>query len=466
MGRTLVQQSSRVVHVAVALLLLFGIAATGFLGGSIGAQDATPGATPGGSTPSAAVDGALVDVALDPIPAAPSFLRLIRITMAPGSSIPMRSHPGPKIDRVQSGTLTALVRDEATGATVVVDGGAQEAAPSGDEIELVEGDVIVLPIDTFYAFRNDGDEPVVLLSSIMLPAGHQRPPGITYADGEPASDAYEGVTNQILGDGVATALPTGSGRFVIDEVTITQDEPLAASSDITMLSSQVNGASMTVDAGRVQVTRTVQPGPQRDAEAGSTFTLIPGDGIFFPDGHADITVPESSASFIRVTLTGGELSDSGASTGIDGTPIATGPGEITFTDLPAARSTDAEPASTPSAATRPARNEPTNEPTIEATPPATDDSEATVEPTAETGSASDGDTFVLGSTVVTTEIAVNVRAEPAANAELVTTTEDVGARFVVIGEPVDADGFTWIPVQSLDDPTISGWVVVDFVSTI
>ena len=241
MRRPLVLRSTDLVRLLVVVVLL----GTFVAGASFRPAPST--AQGDEATPESAAPTSLVDVVLDPMPLAPSFVRLIRITMQPGSSIPMRSHPGPKIDRVESGTLTAVVRDEGNSAAVTIGGAAEAPVDAGQDVALATGDVIVLPIETFYAFRNDGDDPVVLLSTIMLPAGHQRPPGITYADGEPAADAYDGVTNQILGDGVATALPASPGQFMIDEVTVTPDQPLAGSSDVTLLSNTANGVDITID---------------------------------------------------------------------------------------------------------------------------------------------------------------------------------------------------------------------------
>lgn len=421
--------------------------------------------------------GPIVDVVLDPMPLAPSFLRLIRISMEPGSSIPLRSHPGPKIDRVESGTLTAVVRDEDNIAAVTIAGAEEAGVTAGEDVALTTGDVIVLPVETFYAFRNDGSEPVVLLSTIMLPAGHQRPPGITYADGEPASDAYDGVTNQILGDGVATTLPMSPGRFVIDQVTVSPEQPLAASAEVTLLSNMGNGVDITVDSGRVQVSRTVAPGPQRDSAAGEAYTLITGDGLFFPEGHEELRVPDGELQFTRVVLTGGAPIDSGASTGesvgTGATPTATGAGSVTFVGVPSqtTAAVDSTPLADSSRAPRAEATgtpeEPTPTPTVVpsgATAPTDEATEPTPEATEPAGSG--GGFFSIGATVATVDVGVNVRAEPSASAEVVLEVEAAGTRFVVIGEPVEADGFSWVPVQSVDDPLISGWAASDFLAAV
>lgn len=434
---------------AIALVILSGL--SGALAGSRAGSAQT--ATPAG-TATAGAAGALVDVGLDPMPTVPSFVRLIRITMDPGSTTPARSHPGPKVDRVESGSLTVTVRDKDNKAMFSIGGAQPTAAPAGQATELGAGDVVVLPPDTFYTFENKGSEPVVLLSSIMLPAGHQRPSGITYADGTPSSDAYSGVTNQILGDGVATSMPTTNGRFRLNQVTVTPDQPLAASSDITMLSNTANGVDITIAGGRVQVSRTVTPGPQRDADTNANYTLISGDALFFPQGHTEITVPSGQLTFYRLTLTGDDVANSGSSTGAVGTPDASGAGAVTFTRVPTQQSTGQ---STPiPVSSRPPRG-----------------SSAT--PTAQPNEASSGETptvipsskdFAIGDTVETNDTLVNIRSDASSSADVVDTVAAQGGRFVVIGAPVEAEGYMWLPVQSVDDPSISGYVVADYVDLV
>ena len=448
---------------AISLLVL-GVLSGALAGGHVArAQSATPA-----GTAAASASGPLVDVTLDPMPTAPSFVRLIRITMDPGSNIPMRSHPGPKVDRVESGTLTVTVRDTDNKATYSIGGAQPTAAPAGQATDLGAGDVVVLPPNTFYTFENKGSDPVVLLSSVMLPAGHQRPSGITYAAGTPASDAYSGVTNQILGDGVATSMPTTNGRFMLDQVTVTPDQPLAASSDITMLSNTANGVDVTIAGGRVQVSRTVTPGPQRDADANANFTLISGDALFFPQGHAEITVPSGQLTFYRLTLTGDNVADSGSSTGAQGTPDASGAGSVTFTRVPEQQSgTQATPIP---ASSRPARNGSATQTSAPsgATPEASSPSSATAAATSgETPTVISGSTdFVIGDTVATNDTAVNIRSDASSSSDVVETVAEQGGQFVVIGAPVEAEGLTWLPVQSVDDPSISGYVVAEYVDLV
>lgn len=62
-------------------------------------------------------------------------------------------------------------------------------------------------------------------------------------------------------------------------------------------------------------------------------------------------------------------------------------------------------------------------------------------------------------TATVTEDGVNVRSEPSTSGGLVTAANS-GDRVVITGDPVDADDYTWYPIQ-LEDGT-EGFVVADF----
>ena len=56
-------------------------------------------------------------------PVAPAFVRLLRITLEPGSSSPLHTHPGPEIALIERGTVTVEV------------GGPAELAVAGEAPE-------------------------------------------------------------------------------------------------------------------------------------------------------------------------------------------------------------------------------------------------------------------------------------------------------------------------------------------
>lgn len=68
--------------------------------------------------------------------------------------------------------------------------------------------------------------------------------------------------------------------------------------------------------------------------------------------------------------------------------------------------------------------------------------------------------FAAGDTVTTIEADVNLRAQPSTSADIVEPLP-LGTTLVVTGDPVEADGYTWYPV---DDPATgrSGYVAANF----
>src|SRR5688500_16391522 len=71
-----------------------------------------------------------VNLEANALPAAPAFLRLVRITLDPGATSPVHTHPGPEFGRIMSGVVT-----------ITVDGPAkvkQRSAKEGDPYEGVE----------------------------------------------------------------------------------------------------------------------------------------------------------------------------------------------------------------------------------------------------------------------------------------------------------------------------------------
>ena len=97
---------------------------------------------------------------------------------------------------------------------------AGELAPVDSEFEMTAGDQLVYLPQTPMTFRNAGSETVSLLTVVLLPAGHQHPPGVTYINGQPNAEAFAGVTPQILGDGVASSMPANGIRIVVDQLSI------------------------------------------------------------------------------------------------------------------------------------------------------------------------------------------------------------------------------------------------------
>jgi quercetin dioxygenase-like cupin family protein len=364
------------------------------------------------------------------LPIAPAFVRLLRINLEPGAGSPLHTHPGPEIARIESGTLAVRVNGKAllwratTDGTPAAETAGPAEAPTNEEFRMRRGDTLLYLPGTEMTFRNPGTRPTKILTVVVLPAGHQHPPGITYIGGQPTADAFKGVTPEILGDGIATTLPTGPALLTVERMKLGPGQAVPAFNGPVMISVSRGALDFTVVDGRVQVSRAANPGPQPEATPGTAFTLQQGDAAFFPLGMKEAPRSERDGEIVvlRLTIAPGE----GEPTP---TPAATGIGEIAI--------------STPSA---PA-------PTATSAPPATEEAEPT--PTEQAGK------FQVGDTVAVTEDGVNLRSEPSTSADIVTVLT-AGQTLTITGSSVTADGYTWWPVQEVGDPSLTGYVAEDF----
>ena len=165
-------------------LVLVGSALAGLLISRTVAQEATPA---GGA--------AIVPIELAPgvsaevFGAAPSAgapgqtVYLVRFTFQPGAEIFAHNHPGTTLLGVESGSLgwtlgagTAhIVRGAAAGAT----GPAEDLTEPGTDVILEPGDAIFYESDVVHTARGAGDDPTVVLGTLVLEEGQ---PLLTPAD--------------------------------------------------------------------------------------------------------------------------------------------------------------------------------------------------------------------------------------------------------------------------------------------
>jgi hypothetical protein len=69
-----------------------------------------------------------------------------------------------------------------------------------------------------------------------------------------------------------------------------------------------------------------------------------------------------------------------------------------------------------------------------------------------------------GSTVVVSEDLVNLRVEPSSSAEIITELP-IDTQLTVTGDPVEADGYTWYPVDVVASSQ-TGFIVADFIEPV
>jgi quercetin dioxygenase-like cupin family protein len=159
-------------------LLVFGLALVliGLSSPRLAAQEASPTAGEAAVTPIELAPGVTAEVfAGSPSARAEGqTVYLARFTFAPGSEIFPHSHPGTVVLGVDSGSLgwtlqegTAhVVRGAGSGATEV-----EDVTEPGTDVILEVGDAIFYEDDVVHTARAAGDEPAIVLGTLILETG-------------------------------------------------------------------------------------------------------------------------------------------------------------------------------------------------------------------------------------------------------------------------------------------------------
>lgn len=371
-----------------------------------------------GSEASGTLRETLIQAVLEELPPPPAFLRLVRITLQPGASVPLHSHPGPEFGWMETGSLTIRVEGQAVVAPAAAGGTPQPARvlPSGEEFELRPGDQIVYPAEVPFTLANLGQGPASVLTAVVLPAGSGSPPGSAWVDGTPGPDAMQGVSSEILGDAVVPGWPQPPLAIVVDRLVLGSGATIPPRAGPVLLSVEQGRFGFELIDGQFQVSGG-ESGPRPNATPGAAYSLGRGDAVFFPGGMTEVPRPGSDGLLVvlRLSVLGAAPPDSAAPTE-PATPV---PGE------PPPRPPAAEGVATP-------------------VPPAADG-------------------FAVGADVVVTTSGVRLRDAPSAGAGVVAEVDE-GRVLEVVGPPVEGDGIAWYPVRAVDDPAIAGFIAADFVA--
>jgi quercetin dioxygenase-like cupin family protein len=211
-------------------------------------------------------------------PPASAFIRLARLTFAPGARQPRAGALGPLLLAVEAGTLTArldgpalLTRATAAGTS---DPSPATAQPEVD-VTLRPGDGLLVSPGVRHTFQNPEPTPAVVLALALLPWSPDSPEGIEVrwpAEGSPDVAAH------LLADGVAAALPTCPATLTLGRIT------LAAGAGLTPGGESWSQVAV-VEAGTVGMATADRPaallaaGQVIDISADSVASLrIAGDG--------------------------------------------------------------------------------------------------------------------------------------------------------------------------------------------
>jgi quercetin dioxygenase-like cupin family protein len=100
------------------------------------------------------------------------ILELVRYTIAPRTKLPIHTHPGMQIERVEAGTLTyTVVKGE---AKVTKAKRTELVVQAGQTIQLTIGDSLVESAGMVHYAENQTNSPVILLSASLFDANQPK----------------------------------------------------------------------------------------------------------------------------------------------------------------------------------------------------------------------------------------------------------------------------------------------------
>lgn len=111
-------------------------------------------------------------VEAEPVAVSDAVLGLRRVTIMPGSAIPVHHHAGTQISTIVQGTLTYTVL---SGEVEWFRASEPNAGPTliraGETVHLLAGDTLIENPEAIHQGGNDGEIPVVIYLSTLFPAG-------------------------------------------------------------------------------------------------------------------------------------------------------------------------------------------------------------------------------------------------------------------------------------------------------
>ncbi|WP_445633406.1 Cupin type-2 domain-containing protein [Nostoc sp. DSM 114161] len=100
------------------------------------------------------------------------ILELVRYTIAPRTKLPIHTHPGMQIERVEAGTLTYTVVEGE--AKVTKADSTELILKKGKTLQLTTGDSLVEPAGMIHYGENQTNKPVILLSASLFNANQPK----------------------------------------------------------------------------------------------------------------------------------------------------------------------------------------------------------------------------------------------------------------------------------------------------
>jgi mannose-6-phosphate isomerase-like protein (cupin superfamily) len=391
----------------------------------------------------------------------PLELRILRMTLQPGGRSPWHTHAGLEFGVVESGTLRVQVNGLAVLRPADADADAEsQAVPENLDLSLSAGDRIAYAPGTEMTFQNAGSEPAVLLAATVFPAGPEAPPASAFQVGPPTSEELRGVESVILGQAIVPETAPGS-VVVFERLEVGAGGRVPAFPGPVLMAMEEGSV-----AGSVRAPDIGAPGDSTSASRDEIqFSLRRGDAAFFSSGMSDAPLAgDGRIVILRLGLLSAQPAPDDAPPTADDDaseePAITSevPAEATETAVPTATQPSERPIRT--ITTRPTETPEvamdTGADTAIADSPPTDEA-----PAPEDDASIAGLYPAVGSVLVVNDDDVRIRAEPALNGAILAGLS-AGQLVMVLGEPIDADGYIWYPVQDVVAPELQGWVAAPF----
>lgn len=290
----------RPLFAAAAMLLLLGLAARP-AGHAVAQEAASPGAAEAAS--GAPLGETLIRTTLEALPEPPAAVRLLRLSLPPGASVPLHTLAGPELAYVEVGTVSVRVEGEAVVAPASDPSAPVSAllAPTDDAFDLVPGDQLALPAGVPVSFRNAGEEPASLLTLLVVPAADESPE-LVWVDGTPAAETLGGTSSRVLAGAVATEWPAGPLQIAVDRLALAPGETIPGAAGPVLLAVESGRFSFALIEGEFRVARGGN-GTAPVATPGAEYSLGPGDSVFVPTSLSDVPRPDDRGLLVLLRLT-------------------------------------------------------------------------------------------------------------------------------------------------------------------
>lgn len=230
---------------------------------------------------------ALIQAAVEVVPAAPAFVGLARFTVPSGFDVPSRAYESSQIVRPESGELrftvggpaTLIRAKDASRATP----GQQAAPPKGEQppldqpFTLAAGDQLVILPNTPVAMRNASAEPAVTLAVSMFIIRGTTQSQTTWTENNPAIDLFARLPRQVLTGAVVTETPARGGVIALDRLEFTPGTRIPRHTHPgTELLAFESGSFTIFEAPPDEMTITTADGRDAEGIPGSPASLTAG----------------------------------------------------------------------------------------------------------------------------------------------------------------------------------------------